>query len=160
MAAAMVQVGIGEVSLGRNQEVLSVLLGSCVGIGMLWPQGRCCALAHCLLPTAPEAGIRTGARYVNCAVPLLLAMMGVRTCDRHQVQVVLVGGARMLGMAGISSDIGQQNVAAAHSALAAVGLAPRHVDTGGRRGRTLRIDCARGTFEVCRITPEPEHAGT
>lgn len=158
--AAMVQVGIGELSIGRGQEVLSALLGSCVGIAMLWPEGRCCGLAHCLLPESPEPGKLMGARYVNQAVPSLLAMMGVRAQDRNQVQVVLAGGARMLSLAGISSDIGQQNIAAARSALVTLGLTLAHVEAGGRRGRTIRVDCASRSYEVHRITPEVEHAGT
>ncbi len=157
---ALIQVGIGELSIGRGAQVLSALLGSCVGIAMLWPEGGCCALAHCLLPESPEPGKRMGARYVNHAVPSLLTMMGVRLHDRHQVQVVLAGGARMLGLAGISSDIGQQNIAAARSALAAHGLTLAHVEAGGRRGRTIRVDCASGSYQVRRITPEFDHAGT
>ncbi|RJG16975.1 hypothetical protein D3872_10590 [Massilia cavernae] len=160
MAATLLRVATGELRIGRGQEVLSALLGSCVGVGMLWPEGGCCGLAHCLLPESPEPGTRMGARYVNHAVPSLLAMMGVRAQDRHQVQVILAGGARMLGRSGISSAIGQLNIDAAHKALAAHGLVLAHIEAGGRRGRTLSVDCARRSYEVRPISTEFDHART
>ena len=151
MSAALLSVGIGDVRIGRPGDVLDALLGSCVAVGILWPQGQCCALAHCLLPQSPQPGWAMGARYVNQALPSLFALMGLRQRDLCEVEVVLAGGASMLGAAGVSSGIGAENIAAACRSLAASGMIADHLDVGGRRGRTLRIDCSTYRFAIAKV---------
>ncbi len=141
-------VGMGEVRIGRRAEVLSALLGSCVAIAVLWPKGQRCGLAHCLLPAAPGSILRPGARYVDQAVPSLMALMGIGADDMTDIQVVVAGGASMLGRAGMSRRVGLENVTTAHTELGKLGLTPVHVDTGGRRGRRLDIDCATYGFTI------------
>ncbi len=45
-----INVHIGEIKIGKGNQVLHTLLGSCIGIGLLWPSQRLYGLAHCLLP--------------------------------------------------------------------------------------------------------------
>lgn len=155
----LVYVGSGELCIGRGSEVLAALLGSCVAIAIVWEEGRCCGLAHCLLPRAPDGNWKMSARYVDQAVPSLLAMMGVRQKDRAALRVMLAGGARMLGGAGVSSDVGTLNIAAAHERLAEYGLTAQRAEVGGRRGRKVRLDCATGLFAVERVDPHHGDAG-
>lgn len=158
---ALIQVGMGQVKVGRQGETLTALLGSCVAIGLVWRAGRCCALAHCLLPQSDPGSAAPGARYVNDALPLMLSMMGVPERDRGELEVILSGGATMLGPAGVSGKIGADNVAAAHACLAGAGLRVTQRDVGGRHGRTVRIDCS--TYRVAiapveHIVEEAHHA--
>lgn len=150
-APKLIQVAMGEARAGRGGEVLSALLGSCVAIGLLWPQGRSCALAHCLLPDGPDARWSLGARYVNQALPSLFTLMGLRQRDLAQVQVILAGGASMLGAAQVRGSVGPNNIAAARRCLAEHGLTPAHLAVGGRRGRTLRIDCSTQLFSIAMV---------
>ncbi len=154
--APLVYVGSGELRVGSGAEVLGALLGSCVAIALVWEEGGRCGLAHCLLPKASTPGFAMSARYVDQAVPALLSLMGVRQKDRATLKVMLAGGAKMLGGAGVSSDVGSLNIAAAHARLAACGLSPSQIDVGGRRGRKVRLDCATGQFVVERVDP-PGH---
>ena len=158
---SLVHVASGEVRIGRNGEVLGALLGSCVAIGMIWPAAGRCGLAHCLLPESGGTLLRIGARHVDHAVASLLALMKAGDADKSQIEVVLAGGAAMLGMSRAGGAIGPANVAAAHKHLAASGLTVRHQETGGRRGRLIRIDCADQSFSIRKIaspTPEQQHA--
>jgi chemotaxis protein CheD len=159
--ALLIQVAMGELRLARNGETLAALLGSCVGIGMLWPRKNSVALAHCLLPHSPEAGTRHGARYVSQAVPSLLTLLGVRREERAEITVILAGGANMFGPAGVSSGVGASNIAAAHKVLAEYGMAVQHEATGGRRGRTIRVDARDGSYSIIKVernVEEPGHA--
>ena len=166
-APPLVYVGSGELRIGSGNEILGALLGSCVAIVLVWEEGSRCGLAHCLLPQSSSPGFAMSARYVDQAVPALLSLMGVRHKDRAALKVMLAGGAKMLGGAGMSSDVGTLNIAAAHARLAAVGLTPSQIDVGGRRGRKVRLDCATGHLLVERVDPqghepyrlELEHAG-
>ncbi len=160
--SGLIQVGMGELRIARDGETLCALLGSCVGIGLLWRRRNSVALAHCLLPTSPDVVVH-GARYVNQAVPSLLTLLGVRRDERREIDVILCGGANMFGAAGLSTGVGASNVAAAHHTLAAYDLVLSHEATGGRRGRTLQLDSRSGMFTIVKVErteEEFDHAGT
>jgi chemotaxis protein CheD len=149
-------VNAGDLSIGRGDEVFSALLGSCVGIGLIWRAGGVCGLAHCLLPAPSRPVIGVGARYVSQAVPLLLKMMDIPIERRGEVEVALVGGASMLGRANVGYAIGRANIAMAQAVLTSHGLHPAHLDVGGRRARRIRLDCARHSFSIISIEAQ-EH---
>jgi chemotaxis protein CheD len=148
LEANLVAVGMGELKLARRGERLSALLGSCVAIGILWPKGGCCALAHCLLPEMPGQIQRVGARYVDQAVASLLLLLKIAEADKLELAVVVAGGASMLGAAGVSTSVGRLNIAAARAAVERHGLRVAHEDVGGRRGRCIEIDSGAYTYDV------------
>lgn len=78
--------------IAKNGEIMKAILGSCVGIGMIWKSKGVCGLAHCLLPECPAPTFEIGARYVDQAFRSLIAMMKIRSDDLDSVHVVLVGG--------------------------------------------------------------------
>ena len=140
----------GQMQVGQGEQVLTALLGSCVGIGMIWRKQRRCGLAHCFLPEGVETGEHS-ARYVSAAVPRLLAALGVRREQYDEVDVVIAGGARMLNLRTHDGAVGTRNIAAARSQISLRGLQVAFQDVGGSQGRRLSIDCDRQTFSVVRI---------
>lgn len=150
------QVGIGEVKVGVPHERLKATLGSCVGIALLWKKGGRCGLAHCLLPAAPGPFARLGGRYVDQAVPSLLAMMGIKPADYPDVEVVVAGGARMFSIRTTSANVGKTNTDAAQRCLQQAGLCVTHLEIGGRRGHQIVIDCSDYTYAVTQIARQPE----
>lgn len=140
----------GQMQVGHGEQVLTALLGSCVGIGMIWRRERRCGLAHCFLPEGVET-TEYSARYVSAAVPRLLAALGVRREQYGEVDVVIAGGARMLNLRTHDGAVGVRNIAAARSQLSLRGLQVAFQDVGGSQGRRLSIDCDRQTFSVVRI---------
>jgi len=151
MSANVLWVGMGELQVGRPGHELSALLGSCVAIALIWRERQTCGLAHCLLPHSDKPGWNMGARYVNHALPGLLALMGVRRKDFGELEAVVAGGANMLGGAGICSGVGPQNVEQAERCLQSHGLLVAQRDVGGRRGRTVRIDCSTYRVSIARV---------
>ncbi len=143
----------GQMQIGQGDQVLTALLGSCVGIGMIWRRQRRCGLAHCFLPEGVETGEHS-ARYVSAAVPRLLAALGVRREQYDEVDVVIAGGARMLNLRTHDGAVGTRNIAAARSQISLRGLQVTFQDVGGSQGRRLSIDCDRQTFSVVRIQRE------
>jgi chemotaxis protein CheD len=146
--ARSVQVGIGQLKIGAHTGQLKTLLGSCIGIALLWKKAGRCGLAHCLLPEAPEAQREMGARYVSQAVPSLLCMIGATEADYPDIQVVLAGGATMFNVSSPQLRIGEQNIEAAKKHLRKRGLNVGYSRLGGNCGRTLTVDCATGSFTV------------
>jgi len=146
----------GQMCVGEGEDVLTALLGSCVGIGIIWRARGRCGLAHCFLPDSVDTA-GSGARYVSAAIPGLLAAMGVRREQYPEVEVIVAGGAHMLRTHGADHQVGRRNIAAAREQLASRGLQVSFQDVGGSRGRRISIDCDRQTFEVVRVG-EPQGA--
>lgn len=148
---APLQVGMGQLKAGARTDQLSALLGSCVGIGLIWKKRGRCALAHCLLPECAQMSDEFGARYVNQAVPSLLRLIGASEDDCAEIEVIVAGGATMLNSCSSRLQIGQQNADAARKYLRKFGLNVTYCRVGGKCGRTMSIDCATGTFSVQEI---------
>ena len=105
------------------------------------PVAKIGGMAHVVLPKSHGKSRDKGARYADVAVPLLFKKL--RECGAVDSRLVinLVGGAQMSlapGM-GTAFKIGEDNVAAVRAALAAEGLKPKAIETGGHRGRTMRL---------------------
>lgn len=143
----------GQMQVGQGGQVLTALLGSCVGIGIIWRTQRRCGLAHCLLPAGADSP-EDSARYVSAAVPRLLALLGVRREQYGEVDVVIAGGARMLNLRSGDGAIGSRNVEEARAQMLLRGLQVSFLDVGGSQGRRLSIDCDRQTFSVARVARE------
>jgi len=147
----------GQMLVGEGDDVLSALLGSCVGIGIIWRTRGRCGLAHCFLPDSGVDIAASGARYVSAAIPGLLAAMGVRREQYGEVEVIVAGGAHMLRTHGADHQVGRRNIAAAREHLASRGLQVTFQDVGGSLGRRMSIDCDSLKFEVVRVG-EPQRA--
>lgn len=145
-----IDVHIGEVKVAQHGEILKAILGSCVGIGFLWRERAICGLAHCLLPAAPSLTFDIGARYVDQAVASLIALLKIKSKDKHQIIVVVAGGGNMTQPGAKDPDklVGALNLASAERELARLGLKPFQIDKGHFEGKTITIDSGNCTFQV------------
>jgi len=155
LAGPFRHVGIGELKIGGRTEQLKALLGSCVGIALLWKKRGRCGLAHCLLPEAGAPQSEPGARYVSHAVPSLLRLMGATAADYADIVVVVAGGGMMLEACSSRFQIGQQNADAACKYLRLYGLTVLECRVGGKTGRTLTVDCATCEYQIQDLTALP-----
>jgi chemotaxis protein CheD len=83
--SAVVHVRMGQLAIGQSPTVLKTTLGSCVGIVLLWRERAVYALAHCLLPYAPQSDCEPGVRNDDLAVISMLRMLKAE--DRHHTQI-------------------------------------------------------------------------
>lgn len=148
--AKVLDVHIGEVKLARHGEELRAILGSCVGIAVIWRARKLCGLAHCLLPENPVPSFSIGAKFVNQAVPSLIALLKLSKADTRQVETVVVGGGNMTGSADADSSdlVGAHNFRVALRELQSHQLRVVHSDGGGRLGRKISVDSHECTFHV------------
>jgi chemotaxis protein CheD len=147
-------VKIGEVKTGRKPDILKATLGSCVGIAFIWPEKGLFALAHCLLPIAPENSSELGAKYVTQAIPSLIKLMGAKPENFGAIEVYLTGGANMVestkGPAN-PNHIGVQNSETAERLLRQKGFKIKKMEVGGIAAKQITIDCTTGTVEMSEI---------
>lgn len=143
----------GALAVGSGDTVLTALLGSCVGVGILWRRRKRCALAHCLLAEAPVGEPGTDLRYVSNAVPALLRGLGARPEDYPELDVVAAGGASLFEGMPSPLRVGERNIAAFERAMLAFGLRVVHQALGGSQGSRITLHCASLTFDTKRLGP-------
>ena len=138
----------GVFEVGCGDTVLTALLGSCVGIAIVWPRKRRAALAHCLLGEAPAHEAGAGARYVSTAIPAMLRALGARPEDYAQLEVIAAGGASLFGKAQLPVTVGDKNIAALERAVQTLGLRVVHHRLGGRQGCRITLRCRDMSFDI------------
>jgi chemotaxis protein CheD len=128
------------VSATPEEELVSIGLGSCVGVALVDVAGGIAGLAHVMLPEA-NAAYAAPAKYADRAVPALVAKVEQLGAHRTRLGAVLVGGAQMFGGSDGAGrlDLGMRNEAAVRDALAQQRIPVRASATGGSRGRTVRV---------------------
>ncbi|MBS1963052.1 MAG: chemotaxis protein CheD [Bdellovibrionales bacterium] len=148
-----INVCIGEVKLGRPGERLRAILGSCVGIGLVWRDRRRIALAHCLLAEAPRSSREIDGRFVTQAVPSLLALLHARPGDYGEIEAIVAGGGNMTSPNAKDETklVGAVNVATALRLLEKLGIRVVHQETGGREGRVIVLHGDTYLHEIRRL---------
>lgn len=172
MTLQLINVHIGGVKTGTGDQQLHTILGSCIGIALLWPKRGTYGLAHCLLPKAP-AGLldefnnghrekrrrdaptngdkHHGGKYVDQAIESLTRLMSIT--DYRDVRAVVAGGANMTQPNHVTPEklVGYQNASSALEGLRLRKIIIVHEDTGGFVGRKMSISCDSGLFDVTKI---------
>jgi chemotaxis protein CheD len=144
----MVRMGELAVATQGGATLVSIGLGSCIGLALIDRGKGIAGLAHVMLPAAPADGVGgTPGKFADHAVPALLKELAPLGSRPGRLEAVLVGGAKMFSV-GSSMDIGARNDEAARAALAAARIPVRAADTRGSTGRTIRVDPATGVVTV------------
>lgn len=152
-AAATVVVGLGEWAVSKDPDATLVCLGlgSCVALCAFDPVAKVAGMAHFVLPHSAEGrNAAAGAKFVDTGIPLLIRELERRGAVRSRLVLKIVGGARMITGPGANGalNIGDRNVASARTTLSSLGLRIAAEDTGGVRGRTVRLHVGTGALTV------------
>jgi chemotaxis protein CheD len=158
MSLTETMVRMGEYAVSGNGEALvSIGLGSCIGLALVDPARGVAGLAHVMLPASPPAGDAQLGKYADTALPMLLEEVLALGARRARLDAVLVGGAQMFSFGGGALDVGARNQAATRAALESARLPIRATAVGGSTGRTIRVHPSTGTVTVkCAGSPEVE----
>jgi chemotaxis protein CheD len=138
-AETMVRMGEFACSAVAGHVLVSLGLGSCIGLALLDKRAAVAGLAHVVLPAAEG---RTGSpgKFADTAVEALIAELVGLGARRIALEAVLVGGASMFKLGGGSGmEVGQRNDEAVRAELARLRIPVAATDTGGSRGRTIRV---------------------
>jgi chemotaxis protein CheD len=145
-------VGLGEIRIAANGEVLAAVgLGSCVAVVLHDPGTGIGGLAHVVLPAPPPGrSPEPAGRFATTAVPRLLELVEGAGAVRGRLVARLAGGASMFnGLLSVDGvTLGDRNVSAVRSALAAAGVTLGGADVGGSHGRTVAYEPAAGRVRV------------
>jgi chemotaxis protein CheD len=131
---------MGEMAVSRDvgHVLVSLGLGSCIGLALVDSRSGVAGLAHVVLPESAGRADKLG-RFADKAVPALLSQIERLGAVRPRVKAVLVGGASMFAIGSAGLDVGPRNEAAVREALKALRVPIAATETGGNRGRTIRV---------------------
>jgi chemotaxis protein CheD len=144
----VVRMGEHAVSADPAGVLVSIGLGSCIGLALIDRPRQIAGLAHVMLPEAPASGADQLGKFADTAVPALVAELEALGARRVRLEAALVGGAQMFSFGGGSLDIGARNNAATRAGLAALRLPLAAAATGGSKGRTVRLHVGTGVVTV------------
>jgi chemotaxis protein CheD len=140
MAETMVRMGELAASAGSADVLVSLGLGSCIGLALVDRRAGVAGLAHVVLPACDgHAGGQNRMKFADHAVPELVTRVVRLGARKPKLEAVLVGGASMFAVTSGTLEVGQRNEAAVREQLKAQRIPVIAAETGGNRGRTIRV---------------------
>jgi chemotaxis protein CheD len=140
-------VRMGELAVSRipGDVLVSIGLGSCIGLALVDRARSLAGLAHVMLPESTGAtDVASRHKFADLAVPALLDKLVALGAAPARLEAVLVGGAKMFAFGGSSLDIGARNEEATLAQLKHRGIKVAARATSGTKGRTIRVHVAGG----------------
>ena len=156
--ATEITVRMGQLAASAQDGDLLVTigLGSCIGLVLVDRVRGVAGLAHVMLPSAVahSAGERPegdgAGKYAYWAVPALLERVLDLGATKLRLEAALVGGAHMFSLGGGTGtlDVGARNEAAVREGLATRRIPVKAAATSGSKGRTVRVQVGAGLVLV------------
>lgn len=135
----MVRMGEMAVAMADSEVLVTIGLGSCIGLALLDQRKGVAGLAHIMLPESGPGGDQAPGKYADTAVPSLVERLVALGAAPSRLEAVLVGGASMFSFGDAALDVGGRNERATRAALDARRIPVRATATGGSKGRTIRV---------------------
>lgn len=147
-----IRVGIADLNVvSPPRKLITIGLGSCIGIAFYDEHKKVAGLAHIMLPDSTSfKNVTVPYKYADLAIPILLKKMEELGANRRYVKAKIAGGASMFNFADKSmvSDIGKRNAEAVKKALSTINIPLISEHIGGNKGRTMTIDANNGEVTI------------
>ena len=135
----VVRMGEASASNAPGDVLACIGLGSCIGLTLVDRTKGVAALAHVMLPESTQPDPPQPHKFADLAVPALIDLALSQGASRTRLEACLVGGAAMFQFGGSGQDIGQRNAAAVTRLLEKERIPVRASETGGSKGRTVKV---------------------
>lgn len=147
-----IRVGIADsaiVSLPDN--LITMGLGSCVGIALYDNEKKIAGLVHIMLPDSKQfKDVINPFKFADLGIDNLLKNMLSYGCKKENITAKIAGGASMFNFPDkkISSDIGKRNGIAVIEAINRLSIPIIAQDIGGNKGRTMVFESEDGAVII------------
>ena len=144
--------GIADLKVSSSpNKIITLGLGSCVGVTFYDPASRVGGLLHIMLPDSKQftSAIKP-AKFADTGIPLLLSEFKRAGGLVHNIQAKIAGGAKMFSGPGqkLVMNIGERNVEMTKKVLKEMGIRLLANETGGSKGRTMILDVTNGEVTI------------
>lgn len=150
---ATYRVGMAEYKAAKAPAIIITLgLGSCVGVALFDEKRKVGGLAHVMLPDSSLAGNKTfnPGKFADTAIDTLIEDMIRLGGDPNRTVAKIAGGAQMFQIKSENQimQIGRRNVEAVKNKLKQLNICTLGEDVEGNYGRTVELDCSTGILTV------------
>lgn len=147
-----IKVGMADFGVTKAPGTLITLgLGSCVGIILFDNKKKIAGLAHIMLPSSKEIKNNSNkAKFADTGLKILINEMIKLGANKKNISAKLAGGAQMFSFSSKNDilKIGQRNIIAVRENLNELGIFIRSEDVGGTYGRTIELNAEDGSLLV------------
>jgi chemotaxis protein CheD len=147
-----IKVGIADLNAASSPDrLITVGLGSCIGIALYDKMLGIGGLAHIMLPDSKLFNtVNNPFKFADLAIPILLQRMEKLGASRRSLKARIAGGASMFNFSDKSMimDIGNRNSQSVKTVLEKLSIPIIGEDVGGNKGRTMIFDTATGIVQI------------
>lgn len=146
-----IKVNISDYKVVSSPDsLITIGLGSCVGIALYDSSTKIAGLAHIMLPYSSNFRDSVNKmKFADTCIPLMLDEMERKGAIRRNIVAKIAGGSNMFSMNG--ETIGIKNALAVEEVLNSLRIPIKAKDCGGNTGRTVRVDASTGNVFVKKI---------
>lgn len=144
----------GGVHASAEGITIRTLLGSCVAVCLYDPAVRIGGMNHFLLPADTGGGDRAPSTFGVHSMELLINGLMKLGADRRRLVAKVFGGGSVIG--GLTTAIGQRNVAFAREFLSDEGIQVVAQKVGATSALSVLFDTGTGTARVKELAAEPD----
>lgn len=146
---------MADLKISRTPNKLVTLgLGSCIGICAYDPEQKIGGMAHIMLPSSLMATDKLiPAKFADTAVPKLIGDLEQQGAARGRMTVKIVGGAHMFSVSNDSIlNIGARNIVAVEDAFDKLGMRIVAKSVGGNVGKSITLNLEDGKVTIKAIS--------
>lgn len=147
-----IRVGIADLNIASSPDnLITVGLGSCVGIAIYDKRNKIGGLAHIMLPDSTQFNkITNKIKFADLAIPILVDEMIKKGAVKRNLCAKIAGGASMFNFSDKSMimDIGNRNSVAVKKMLKELSIPLVNEEVGGNKGRTMIFDTSNGIVSI------------
>jgi len=147
------KVMMAEYKTGKApMKMMTMALGSCLGIVLYDKETKIGALAHVMHPSWKKVSNNANkGKFVDTAIELMFSVLIDSGASADRITARIVGGASMFDHIVCDKSIvqiGPANISAARNELARLGIPVIDERVGGNKGRTVIFDLSDGSVRV------------
>lgn len=152
MKDEMIKVGMADLKVAKSpHELITLGLGSCIGITLYDPVAKIGGLAHIMLPDSTQIKNNANkAKFADTGIELLIEEMIKQGARLHRIVAKIAGGAQMFKFehVGETMRVGARNIAAVKKGLQEHKIPILAEDVGENYGRTITLYTATGKLVI------------
>ncbi|WP_192986198.1 chemotaxis protein CheD [Carnobacterium mobile] len=152
-----IKVGISDYKVARMPNTLMTIgLGSCVGVAIYDPKTKIGGLSHIMLPDSESfKTVNKIEKFADLAIPQMVSEIRNQTKNQKLIAKI-AGGASMFQLSddAYQGSIGERNVLAVEKSLKKLGIPLLGNHTGGNMGRTMIVDLETFTVKIRMVNRE------
>jgi chemotaxis protein CheD len=154
----VVKVGMADLNIcAAPDSIITLGLGSCVGVVLWDPSTKVCGMVHVMLPDSTSISQNSNrAKFADTGMDDLLDKVLLAGASRNRLVAKIAGGAQMFTVNTKSPTlmIGARNVEAVKKKLSELRIKLLAEDTGDTYGRTVEFYPETGEYHIRAIGRE------